>query len=335
MRTMHGVDVEVLGHAGAHAGDVAVVRASPQPARPRTPVGGTGAGGRAGRAEVGGGIHGPSIGSRRAPSQSGITLNAAPRDASSLSGGPDARAGGARGIIGRPWQSLRPPGSASTSARSTCPTGSSAPATTAWWPAWRAAWAATSASTRTSCASPSWCSPSPTASARCSTWPAGRSFPTRTPPRRRPPAVRPPPSGPSGLGLLTLGAVLLFARAGLVLPPGSCGPSSLSAIGFGLVWARTDEEDRTRGLLWRAAGGGVLLVVGLGRAVRVGRRAVHHRRHRPGRARHRHRGGAAARALDRAAVARPRRRSDGSASAPRSARRSPRTCTTRCCRPWR
>jgi signal transduction histidine kinase len=39
---------------------------------------------------------------------------------------------------------------------------------------------------------------------------------------------------------------------------------ALSAAGFALVWARTDEQDRTRGLLLRAAGGGLLLVVGLG-----------------------------------------------------------------------
>ncbi len=67
-----------------------------------------------------------------------------------------------------------------------------------------------------------------------------------------------------GLGLLTLGAVLLFARAGLLLPPGLVWAVALSAVGFGLVWARTDEADRTRGVIWRAAGGGLLLVVGLG-----------------------------------------------------------------------
>lgn len=67
-----------------------------------------------------------------------------------------------------------------------------------------------------------------------------------------------------GLGLLTLGTVLLFARAGLVLPAEVVWAVALSAVGFGLVWARTDEQDRTRGLLLRAGGGGVLLVVGLG-----------------------------------------------------------------------
>ena len=67
-----------------------------------------------------------------------------------------------------------------------------------------------------------------------------------------------------GLGLLTLGTVLLFGRAGLVLPSGVVWAVVLSAIGFGLVWSHTDEDDRTRGLLWRAGIGGTLLVVGLG-----------------------------------------------------------------------
>ena len=84
--------------------------------------------------------------------------------------------------------------------------------------------------------------------------------PTQPPPEgRRPSAER-----AVGLGLLTLGAVLLSARAGLLVPAGVVWAVVLSAIGFGLVWSRTDDEDRTRGLLWRAAGGGVLLVVGLG-----------------------------------------------------------------------
>jgi signal transduction histidine kinase len=68
----------------------------------------------------------------------------------------------------------------------------------------------------------------------------------------------------AGLGLLTLGTLLLFGQAGLLLPAGVVWSVALSAIGFGLVWTRTDEEARTRGLLLRAAGGGVLLVTGLG-----------------------------------------------------------------------
>ncbi len=67
-----------------------------------------------------------------------------------------------------------------------------------------------------------------------------------------------------GLGLLTLGALLLFARAGLLLPAGVVWAVALSATGLALVWARTDEASRTRGLLVRIAGGGILLVVGLG-----------------------------------------------------------------------
>jgi signal transduction histidine kinase len=79
------------------------------------------------------------------------------------------------------------------------------------------------------------------------------------PPEREPSAER-----AVGLGLLTIGTVLLFGRAGLLLPAAVVWAAVLSAVGFGLVWARTDEEDRTRGLLLRAGGGGVLLVVGLG-----------------------------------------------------------------------
>ncbi len=75
-----------------------------------------------------------------------------------------------------------------------------------------------------------------------------------------------PPSGERtvGLGLLALGALLLFGQAGLLLPAGVVWAAALSAIGFGLVWARTDADGRTRGLLLRAGGGGLLLVVGLG-----------------------------------------------------------------------
>jgi phage shock protein PspC (stress-responsive transcriptional regulator)/signal transduction histidine kinase len=84
-------------------------------------------------------------------------------------------------------------------------------------------------------------------------------------PAAPPPAGRPPTTErTAGLGLLTLGTVLLFGHAGLAFPPGVVWAVVLSAIGFGLVWSHTDEEDRTRGLLWRAAAGGILLVVGLG-----------------------------------------------------------------------
>ncbi|MET0903466.1 MAG: PspC domain-containing protein [Acidimicrobiales bacterium] len=79
-----------------------------------------------------------------------------------------------------------------------------------------------------------------------------------------PPARRPTMERTVGLGLLTLGAVLLFGRAGLVLPSGVVWAVVLSAIGFGLVWSHTDEDDRSRSLLWRAGVGGILLVVGLG-----------------------------------------------------------------------
>jgi signal transduction histidine kinase len=75
-----------------------------------------------------------------------------------------------------------------------------------------------------------------------------------------------PPSGERavGVGLITLGALLLFWHLGLLLPAGLVWASALSAVGFALVWARTAEVDRTRGLLVRSLGGGLLLVVGLG-----------------------------------------------------------------------
>ena len=90
------------------------------------------------------------------------------------------------------------------------------------------------------------------------------------------PAEAPPPAPPPvgararstdravGLGLLTLGTLLLFARVGLLLPAGVVWAVALSAAGLALAWARTDEANRTRGLIVRIAGGGILLVVGLG-----------------------------------------------------------------------
>jgi phage shock protein PspC (stress-responsive transcriptional regulator)/uncharacterized protein (DUF2267 family) len=84
-------------------------------------------------------------------------------------------------------------------------------------------------------------------------------------PSAPPPAGRTPTTERTvGLGLLTLGTVLLFGNAGLAFPPGVVWAVVLSAIGFGLVWSHTDEEDRTRSLLWRAAAGGSLLILGLG-----------------------------------------------------------------------
>jgi signal transduction histidine kinase/phage shock protein PspC (stress-responsive transcriptional regulator) len=75
-----------------------------------------------------------------------------------------------------------------------------------------------------------------------------------------------PPTGERavGVGLIAVGALVLFGHLGLLLPAGIVWASALSALGFALVWARTAEGDRTRGLLLRSAGGGLLLVVGLG-----------------------------------------------------------------------
>ena len=88
-------------------------------------------------------------------------------------------------------------------------------------------------------------------------------LPTASPGRVR---HRPSPSAERtvGLGLVTIGTLLLFGQAGLLLPAGFVWAVALAAVGLGLVWARTDETNRTGGLLLRCLGGGVLLVVGLG-----------------------------------------------------------------------
>ena len=94
---------------------------------------------------------------------------------------------------------------------------------------------------------------------------AGRCSPTRTP-AAPPPAGRPPTRRARGRPRAPhpRHACSCSAGPGWCCPPGWCGRWRSRRSGFGLVWARTDEEDRTRGLLWRAAGGGLLLVVGLG-----------------------------------------------------------------------
>jgi signal transduction histidine kinase len=63
--------------------------------------------------------------------------------------------------------------------------------------------------------------------------------------------------------MITLGLLLLFGQLGVLLPAPVVWAAALSAVGFALVWARTDVADRSRGLLARALGGGLLLVVGL------------------------------------------------------------------------
>jgi signal transduction histidine kinase len=73
------------------------------------------------------------------------------------------------------------------------------------------------------------------------------------------------PSGERALGvaLVTVGLLLLFGHLGILLPVEIVWATAVAALGIALVWARTDEADRTRGMLLRSAGGGLLVVVGL------------------------------------------------------------------------
>jgi signal transduction histidine kinase len=75
-----------------------------------------------------------------------------------------------------------------------------------------------------------------------------------------------PPSGERAVGvaLVTFGLLLVFGHLGVLLPPEIVWASAVAAFGFALVWARTDEADRTKGMLLRSAGGGLLVVAGLG-----------------------------------------------------------------------
>lgn len=88
----------------------------------------------------------------------------------------------------------------------------------------------------------------------------GRPVATLTGPAER---LEPTAERAVAVGMITIGALVLFGQLGLLLPDHLVWAAALAAVGFALVWARTDEEHRTRGLFLRAAGGGLLLVVGL------------------------------------------------------------------------
>lgn len=90
-------------------------------------------------------------------------------------------------------------------------------------------------------------------------------LPARTASARPAPArLEPTAERAVAVGLITLGTLLVFGEIGLLLPAHLVWSAALAAVGFALVWARTDEVHRTRGLLLRVGGGGLLLVVGLG-----------------------------------------------------------------------
>lgn len=88
----------------------------------------------------------------------------------------------------------------------------------------------------------------------------------RDPVRTTGPALVRSPNGERAIGvaLVTFGLLLLFGHLGILLPAEVVWASAVAAFGFALVWARTDEADRTKGMLLRSAGGGLLVVAGLG-----------------------------------------------------------------------
>jgi signal transduction histidine kinase len=74
----------------------------------------------------------------------------------------------------------------------------------------------------------------------------------------------------AGVALVTFGLLLLFAHLDVLLPAELVWASAVAALGFALVWARTDAPDRTRWLLLRSTGGGLLVVAGLGGLLAAG-----------------------------------------------------------------
>lgn len=74
----------------------------------------------------------------------------------------------------------------------------------------------------------------------------------------------------AGVALATFGLLLLFAHLDVLLPAEVVWASAVGALGFALVWTRTDAPDRTRWLLVRSAGGGLLVVAGLGGLLAAG-----------------------------------------------------------------
>ncbi|MGV3760412.1 MAG: PspC domain-containing protein, partial [Actinomycetota bacterium] len=74
----------------------------------------------------------------------------------------------------------------------------------------------------------------------------------------------------AGVALVTFGLLLLFAHLDVLLPAEVVWASAVAALGFALVWTRTDAPDRTRWLLLRSAGGGLLVVAGLGGLLAAG-----------------------------------------------------------------
>jgi signal transduction histidine kinase/phage shock protein PspC (stress-responsive transcriptional regulator) len=100
----------------------------------------------------------------------------------------------------------------------------------------------------------------------------------------RPRVARPrTPDRLLALGVVVIGSLLFMGELGFLLPDALVWSVAITAVGFGLVWARTDDVDRARwrsftrgvaggpaesargdrGVVFRAIAGGVLLLVGL------------------------------------------------------------------------
>lgn len=82
-----------------------------------------------------------------------------------------------------------------------------------------------------------------------------------------------------GVGMLTLGFMLLLRRAGVLLPDQVVWPASVVVVGVAIAWSRLDGRggdllDGGRGLVLRLVAGSVLLAGGIGVFVALNERVV-------------------------------------------------------------
>jgi signal transduction histidine kinase/phage shock protein PspC (stress-responsive transcriptional regulator) len=84
------------------------------------------------------------------------------------------------------------------------------------------------------------------------------------------PRVRPTAERAIGVGVITIGVISLNSRIGLLLPEPLVWSIAWTAVGFGLVWARTSDEERGRWLgLARGRSGAPVDTISGGRVVVV------------------------------------------------------------------